>query len=59
MKRLLGLSALLLLAVVGCKEASEPVVESYKGLPPAGQACKDFYKLPANQTQCTAQEGRH
>lgn len=59
MKRVLGLSALLLVALVGCKEATDSRDEAYQGLPTNGKACNEFYKLPANQTKCTAQEGRH
>lgn len=56
-------AALALAVVVGagliaaCDGSKEHVNEVYQGVPKNGQSCKEFYKLPANQTKCTMQDG--
>lgn len=50
-------STLALTVLVGCDGAKDHVNESYQGVPKNGQSCKEFYKLPANQTKCTMQDG--
>lgn len=52
-------STLALVSLAGCEKQDNVPDEFYKGVPTNGQSCKQFYKLPSNQTKCTQAEGRH
>lgn len=54
----LAVAVALSAGLVGCEKQDDVPDERYTGVPTNGQSCKEFYKLPANQTKCTQQDGR-
>lgn len=51
-------STLALTVLAGCEKQDGTPDETYTGVPTNGQSCKQFYKLPANQSKCIQQDGR-
>lgn len=54
----LAIAVTLSAGLVGCEKQDDVPDERYTGVPHNGQSCKEFYKLPANQSKCTQQDGR-